>query len=279
MSANKSLRDYEKTFRKTGGKITGALKAEIDSLPLIKKRRVLALARKYSILSHKGEGLSDSEKAFRRSYNREMIKSNAGRARDKEERRKQKVAFEKELDKKAVKISSSLGSIVARAKRRHGLDEGFSLPKASDFAAPPERSKEKPGQSLFPTRAEMARSLRNDKARVKNALNRLGKGIQKMSKSKRLKEQFIQAIIDRNYMVAESAFKARIGELAEARRMKKKQEVASKIGGSPFKGASMKHYKQQIRAAVRKMKAQTKIVDGPEKTVRHVHEETKSNEK
>jgi len=277
MSANKSLRDYEKTFRKTGGKITGALKAEIDNLPLIKKRRVLALARKYSILSHKGEGLTDSEKAFRRSYNREMIKSAAGRARDKEERRKQKVAFEKELDKKAVRISSSLGSIVARAKRRHGLDEGFSLPKASDFATPPERSKEKPGQSIFPTKAEIGRGWQNDKARVKkmarNALSRLSKGIQKMSKSKKLKEQFIQAIIDRDYMVAESAFKARIGELAEARRMKKKQEVASKIGGSPFKGASMKHYKQQIRAAVRKMKAQTKIVDGPEKTVRHVHEE------
>lgn len=88
------------------------------------------------------------------------------------------------------------------------------------------------------------------------------------------KKQFIHAIIDKDYMMAESMFKTYIGDLAEARQKKMKQVVASKIGQTPFKGASMKHYKQQIRAAVRKMKAQTKIVDGPEKTVRHVHEES-----
>jgi hypothetical protein len=220
------------------------------------------------------------------------------------------------------------------------------------FKTPPERSKEKPGQSLLPTKDELRQGWKNDKARVKkiarNALSKLGKGIQTMSKSKNLKEsrmgwmpgatghdtwsketkekmkkvhrerarvernakrraekeagkniknyptergtsvpramtakekrifkeQFLHAILTKDYTLAESMFEESIGRHITEQRKKKKQEVAAKMGGSPFKGASMKHYRKQIRAAVKKMKASTKIVDGPEKTMRHVHEGT-----
>lgn len=86
------------------------------------------------------------------------------------------------------------------------------------------------------------------------------------------KEQFIQAIIDKDYALAESMFNESIGQYVNLHRKKKKQEVAAKMGRSPFKGASMKHYRQSVRAIRRKIKASTKVVDGPESTMRHVHE-------
>lgn len=89
---------------------------------------------------------------------------------------------------------------------------------------------------------------------------------------KKLPKALMEAIVNKDYMLAEKLFNEHMEAIAEMRVKAKKQEVAKKIGQSPF-SPSMKHYKQQIRAAVKKMKAQTKIVDGPEKTVRHIHEE------
>lgn len=111
------------------------------------------------------------------------------------------------------------------------------------------------------------------KKKIKSA-KKTGKQALNWAKNKVFKEQFISAIVNKDYMLAEKLFNEHMEAIAEMRVKAKKQEVAKKIGQTPF-SPSMKHYKQQIRAAVKKMKAQTKIVDGPEKTVRHIHEASK----
>lgn len=78
----------------------------------------------------------------------------------------------------------------------------------------------------------------------------------------------LEAIINKDFATAERLFNEHMEAIAEMRIRKQKEVVAKKMVGPPF-GPSMKHYRQQIRAAVKKMKKQTKIVDGPTVTIKH----------